>query len=421
MRIYRIIIPALLLFCSLPMCGEQYSYVKGANRFEVKETSKEYQVLCFNSKTGQTSRNKNITDRQLRMDAIDLIGAFIVYKDSEAFKSLGSEYFQIYVEGLQLHYYAVLEGMRNENLTVDGIPCIRYSCTKDAYNMQSATYQKNIDIGDLLVAHYSSDKSEKSASLLYKYKDFNSEQYLRLEQDFLVGDAVIPSNIRQFQSVTDRFEMSVFSSLPENMDAPLKMAKSTKPESAPYMQFYYEEMVTSVPLEDKTDYYIRWQKSLSTDGCLYEDILKFCSEKCKKNLPDKNEACLSAAIEAFPGAVSPFGIRQPIDDASYGRAAQAYSQSDFVQASSILKGIIDDEGVSPKVLNLLGASYRFLGKPEDAMPYLLLCFKLYPKTQYLVGNLYLCLEELGFTQMGSLKIFLQDYSIDSWSNETLEN
>ena len=115
--ICRTIAIILLLICSLPLNGEQYKYVKGYNIYSVSEDTQEYVVECSRSGGVATSRNKNITDRQTRMDAADLIGAYILYKSADVSKSLGPDYFQIYVDGVNLHYNAYLEGMTQEEKT----------------------------------------------------------------------------------------------------------------------------------------------------------------------------------------------------------------------------------------------------------------------------------------------------------------
>ena len=69
----------------------------------------------------------------------------------------------------------------------------------------------------------------------------------------------------------------------------------------------------------------------------------------------------------------------------------------------------------------VGASYRFVGKYKEAMPYLLLCLKLEPGTPYLVGNIYLCLVQLRFQQEEALRAFLTPLAKDLWSKDIIKN
>ena len=132
-------------------------------------------------------------------------------------------------------------------------------------------------------------------------------------------------------------------------------------------------------------------------------------------------ACFTDVISSFIGAISPFGIRQPINKEKYSEAVRAYAKSDFKQSAEILKESIDTEGITPESLNLIGASYRFLNKPHDALPFLVLGFKLNPKTKYLVGNIALCLKLIGYPQMEEVCDFLMGYAIDEWSKNEIKN
>lgn len=418
-KTYKIILAAGLCLISLNLRGDVYKYAKGLNVFEITETSKEYQVICTRSSGGISSRNKNITDRQLRMEAVDLIGAYILYKNTGFSNQLSSDYFQIYVEGLNLHYEATLEGIRQYDKTVDGKPAICYSCDKKAYKITSTSYNSKIDLASLLESHYQKDKSEESAALLYDFRGFTANQYIILEKDYLTGEVQLPSGIRKLQCTMDRFEMSIISPDENNLSANYKEAKATSNTKRPFQHFYYIELVTSAPFKEKKENYDKWRKSLNPGGCIYESILSFCAQKCNQPVPIESEATLTSVIEAFSGAISPFGLRRPTDNTSYNKAAQAYANSDFVEAASILKEAIDIEGITPEMLNLIGASYRLLNQPEKAMPYLLLCFKIAPNTQYLAGNIFICLKQLSFGRMLESALFLDSYAIDSWSKSEI--
>ena len=70
---------------------------------------------------------------------------------------------------------------------------------------------------------------------------------------------------------------------------------------------------------------------------------------------------------------------------------------------------------------LLGASFRFLNKPERALPYLVLCFNLNPRTQYLCGNIALCAKALKYNRLQELCSFLDNWAWDSWSINEINN
>ena len=401
-----------ILFLPTLSFGQQYEFVKGTNRFEVVETQKTYEVICKRENGAISSRNKNILDRQLRLDAVDLIGAYILFKTQP---DLPTSLFQIYVEGINLHYNAYVEGIVQKEKTIKGEKCISYECEKKNYKMESATYNRVIDIPSLLEKHYAQDKGEISASLLYDYTGFTSEQYVQLERDFLTGNAQLPQAIRLLQGFDDRFELTVFGLDGEELKNVIKQTKQSVAATNPYKQFSYEELVTAAPIMEKANYYQQWQQTLSPSRCVWEDVLLFCSKNAE-TVQQSEGITISEVIAAYPGAVSPTGIRQPIDENSYNLAAKAYARSDFKESIRLLKEAIDPEGISKKTLNLLGASYRFDGNAKEAMPYLLLCFKLDPNTPYLSGNIALCLDMLKYPRMKEALSFLLGYAKDEWSN-----
>ena len=411
MTICKKILFVAILFLPALSFGQQYEFVKGTNRFEVVETQKTYEVICRRENGAISSRNKNILDRQLRLDAVDLIGAYILFKTQT---ELPANLFQIYVEGINLHYNAYVEGIEQKEKNVKGERCICYECEKKNYKIESATYNRVIDIPSLLEKHYAQDKGEASANLLYEYERFSSEQYVQLERDFLIGAAQLPQGIRLLQSSDDRFELTVFGIDGEELKNIIKQTKQSIAATNPYKQFCYEELVTAASLKEKATYYRQWQQSLSPSQCVWEDVLSFCSKNAE-TAQQSDGITFSDVIAAYPGAISPYGIRQPIDENSYNLAAKAYASSDFKESIRIMKEAIDSEGISPKTLNLLGASYRFDGNAKEAMPYLLLCFKLDPNTPYLSGNIALCLDMMKYPRMKEALSFLSGYAKEDWS------
>lgn len=401
------------------MQGDPCRYSKGQFNYVVEETRSEYKVFCSRLDNSPSSRNKNISDRQNRMTAIDLIGVFILFQSSDVCKELGPAFFPIYTDGLNLHYNAYLEGLKQSDSKYEGKDAICFSCSKSDYRIESATYNTSIDIPKLLDKYYQNNKGIEAAELIYQYPKVSSEQILSLERDYLMGEVQLTQGIRKLQSLLDRFEQSVYN--PSGTWAPELPNKSSAPTMVPYSQFYYEEIVTAAPLMEKNKGFKEWTGLLNEKHSVYEALLYFCSSHCRTPLSSKEDVVLSDVIEAFPGAISPFGIRQPVDDQSYQKAAKVYSQSDFAMAAEILRNSIDSEGITAQSLNLLGASYRFLNQPKKALPFLLLCLKLDPETPYLSGNLFLCLKMMGFHQMDLAGEFLKSYVSDAWSREQIRN
>lgn len=104
----------------------------------------------------------------------------------------------------------------------------------------------------------------------------------------------------------------------------------------------------------------------------------------------------------------------------YDKGAQAYSECDFQGAIQALSESIDIDGLSTRALNLLAGSYRLSGQPEKALAFALLCAKIEPSTQYLCGNLTLCLDALGYPRIKELCSQLKAFAKDEWSLKQIE-
>ena len=290
-----------------------------------------------------------------------------------------------------------------------------YRCKTDKYNISHATYRKDLDIDTLLSENYRRRKDADAVELMAKYHPLSITDWLMVEKDYLLGNSSIPGFARKLQEVPDRLEQSIF--MDNDNVGEYKGALPNKPH---YRVFFLEDIVTSLPTNKKGYAYRLWVKSLDNVDGIMPELLRFCA----KNRPSGSlpkDAVLTDVIEAFPGALSPWGIRAPIDSRLYDEAVKAYSNSDFQLAADLLTEHINNNGIQPVALNLLGASLRYLRHPKRALPYLLLCLKLEPNTPYVVGNIYLCLTQSGFHQGAALKTCLDPLANDSWSIEMLTN
>jgi hypothetical protein len=178
------------------------------------------------------------------------------------------------------------------------------------------------------------------------------------------------------------------------------------------------EMVTSAKVEDKKTYYELWKASLSKD-VIAERVVLFCTEKCSVPLPREN-ILTTDIILAYPGAISPFALRKG-GDLDYAKAASLYSTLKFKEAAALLEESINTQGITDKNLCLLGASLRLAGNPAKALPYLIMCLYLNPKTEYLAGNIVLCLSALKFKYLDDILSQLKGFDIDSWSQRQIES
>jgi len=370
-----------------------------------------YVVECTSDAPASDSRNRTIRDRQHRMEAVDLIGTFILFQQSDL--RTAPELFQIFAEATKLHYQAYMAELEQKEKVIDGKRTAIYRCPKDKYQISNATYTDNLNRETLLLENYKQRKDASSVEILCRYRPLGVQDWLMVETDFLTGACSLPGLVRKLQSVPDRWERSVFigEDIAGNYNDQI-------PDGPVYRLFFLEEMVTSVPLSKKNEAYRKWLKALDDVHGPMPDLLRYGARlRTARSLA--SDPVFTEMIEAFPGALSPFGVRTPMDSELYDEAVKAYSQSDFIRAVDLLTAYINENGLSPEALNLLGASLRYIGKPSQGLSYLLLCLKVAPYTPYLAGNIALVLSDLGYPHLREITSELLLLAKDRWSQEEL--
>ena len=397
--------------CSPVLSGEPLSYKKEGRDFRIYARSGEYVVECSASEAALSSRNKNIQDRRFRMEAIDLMGAYILFSRS-SFKS-EEALFQIFADATQLHYQAYLTDLVQEEKTIGGKPVTVYRCKTENYILSNATYREDISLEMLVKENYRLRKDAPSVELLERYRLLDINEWLQVERDFLTGDCSLPALPRRLQGVPDRLERSLL--LKED---PVERYRSELPTEPHYRIFFLEEVVTSIPAARKAEAYEVWIRALDGGKGTMAKLLLFCARK-RETATLPAEPVFTDVIDAFPGAVSPFGVRTPLDRELYDKAVAAYAKSDFSAAAELLSSFINENGLMPEALNLYGASLRYQGFPARALPYFLLALKADPSTPYVTGNLALALKDLEYPSLTEALKDLLPLADDPWSRQTI--
>ena len=407
-----------MLVYSPYLYGESYKYEKGNIICEIEETKTQYIVITGLQTNIPDSRTQNIQERRLRLNAIDVIGAYILYKDFANKNGLTADYFQVYADGINLHYNAVLVNLNQERIIKSDKAFFKYACDKTDYDIRNVTYQPNINLYSLLVLNYQQRRNEHSAQLLCNHPQSTPKDYITIAQDFFIGNAQMSTAMRQLQSSPDRLEESLYGTGNLDLKSVVSDVISSLPVSHPYRELHYAMLVSTAPLKDKEKFYTGWRAEIESVGNIWTEILLFCAQKCAAS--KHSEMSISETIAAFPGAIAPHTIRYATYEPNYEAATQHYANSRFKESAQMLLESIDVNGISPRTLNLLGASYRLDGKTKEAIPYLLLGFIMEPNAQYLAGNLALCLQQLQFPNIEQAVDFLLQYAKDTWSQEQLK-
>ena len=108
-----------MLVYSLSLYGmELYKIEKGYITYEIEESTSQYVVVANLSSEAIHSRSLHIQENRLRLKAVDIIGAYILYKDFARQNNLSHDYFQVYVQGINLHYNAVISNLQQERIRI---------------------------------------------------------------------------------------------------------------------------------------------------------------------------------------------------------------------------------------------------------------------------------------------------------------
>lgn len=392
-------------------------YKRGEESYIIIENKDTYEVRCQYNGTAPTSRTKALMERKHRLQAIDLIGSYIIFKSNP---DIPEELFSVYVESIDLHYSANIDGLIHSVLDEKGKCVDCFICPKGSFNISNASYAKIQDVSSLVQRFYSREINEESAHLLILYDAQLNIPFISIERDYLTGKANISPSIRNLQNKIDRLEFSLISDIDSRILSEGDIPKEACSKTFPYTLFDYEEYLTAANYSDKDKYYKKWMGVLSSEESAWSKMLLFVAQKANRS--GINSFCtITDVIEHFPGAVSPIGIRTPINNMLLEQAQTSYAESNFRQAEELLNESINSEGISAQSLNLIGATYRYLEEPGKAMAYLLLCLKLNPSTPYVVGNIILTLKDMSFKYIKEIANELKPYAEDKWSKDIISS
>lgn len=412
-----------LLGCPTLVVG-QLDYTKGQSRYGVGESGDEYIVVYHRGEESYSSRNRNIEERKRRMEAVDLMGAyqlFLQWCERNEVADEGGDLFQIFTDAVGYHYDAEVYALKREDRSATESV---FRCKKSDFVITEADYPIDIDLAGLVRENYQRHKDAQAAATLYSLGEFDSKDYLLMMHDFLSGRAMVESAVRTVQKSGElaRLENSLYTDLDALLLSEIKGAELQLSVgiSAPAEQFAWMDLVTSAAPADKAIYYQDWKASLVADGSVWENMLLFVAQTCPTPLPEEFPT-VSEAIAAFPGAISPYGVRLATDQELYTAAEAAYAATNTEEALRLLHESLNNEGVSKAALNLMGAVYRYTGAPSKGIPYLLLGFMIDPETRFLTGNLIASLDAVGYPRTRELAEFLLSYAkVDSWSRGVID-
>ncbi len=242
-----------------------------------------------------------------------------------------------------------------------------------------------------------------------------------LLHDFLSGRLYLNEKLSKLQAIYpgSRTEVSVYNdtdlllfNLADEVELSLKDSLQI-----PLKQFLYVELTSSGRLADKKYFYQQHLELLEPLNSTCEKFIQFCGT----HSPSAAEIpTLFDIIGAYAGGISPYTVPLSTGDSYILKAEKQFSQNNPDSALVLLKQSVNYEGVSSQNMNLTGATFRLLEKPQMALPYLIMGFMLNPEQQFLIGNIVLCLDEMNYPFTNNLTAFFsENYTIDHWSKKQI--
>ncbi len=404
----------------------QYHYKKLNTGYDVSETKTHYVVECTYTGEISSSRMLNALESRLRMRSLDLIGAYQLYKEFADLNNLKEDYFQLFATYNSFNYKASANQLTGSDfITDENGRQVTFKIEKENFVINAADFPlEDIDIKELLIRDYSKKRNPENAYAYYNYKDFSSDDYIGVYKDFLRGVGKISSqfNLLVKEKQNSRFELSILQE-PDSLHLDMfdSIAENALQQKDIIQQIMYTELVTSVSPDDKQAYYDAYYDALNPDKCLWEDMIAFCGRKKSASIDNITNPTMFNTIECFPGAINPYALRNSSERKLYDKAEERFAKEKIKATLEYLEKSINYEGIHTRTLNLIGATYRFDGKPERAMPYLILAYLMDPEAQFVSGNIALCLDAMGYKNSGEFIGFLNhNATIDPWSKTQFE-
>ncbi|MDD3011908.1 MAG: hypothetical protein PHU97_11385, partial [Bacteroidales bacterium] len=390
-KTFSFILLFVMLCCPVMVIG-QYHYQKFNTEFNVFESHGYYEVEALHTGNISSSRMLNALKKRLRMQALDLIGTYQVYLHFAQENGLNGDYFQLFASYTSFQFDASAERLiASEFKTTDQGRTVHFKIKKEDFQLRITEYPyQTIDIHELMVRDFNKKSTREKAIQLYDYKDFTSDDYLMLVHHYLSGRSMVSTAFQALvkQQTDSRLELSVLQT-PDSlsllyMDTVSAEAKILSPL---FRQIMYTELVTSAPLQEKDLYYREFLGALGKSHSTWERMLLFCGERRPYDVSSLDDPTLYSVILGLPGAINPYAVRYSLEREIYNKAEEQFGREKLEKALDFLQQSINYEGIHTRTLNLTGATYRLLGQPEKAMPFLILAYMIDPSALFVAGNL----------------------------------
>jgi len=422
----RNILFAFIIFL-IPFYGQsqvRYSDQYADYLLEVK--GNEYQVRAVLKNQINSSRRLQMARNRLRLKAVDLVGNYLVFKDTRINYPNKDELFDIFVDNSQLHFEAHIDQFKYSSWDQCGASrCIYFTCKKKNFVIQSANYQFDLDLGEMLQVNFERKRNLKSASSLIEYVNPSLEKAMQIEAMFLSGRGVLEKEFDRLLKSNGQLhlQLSLFGN-DSLFQAHFYQALELPLPKDDFSKVIKDRILfTAAPTDEKDILYDEYLESLKQMSALWWKMQAFSARQISQtDFPGWDEATVYDVIAYFPLALNYFNMNIRDQGSDYVRALELFTIEDFEGSLNSLRKEINFNGISSSALNLIGATYRLKEEYNKALPFLLLAYEMNPEQMFVRGNIYLCMQALDFPDLDQLQMsFINQSNLDPWSKKQIEN
>ncbi|NPD86775.1 hypothetical protein HNS38_18575 [Lentimicrobium sp. L6] len=421
--IYSLFLVGLFLTLSLPLHAQVYYSDEKAN-YEILIDKSVYQVKAQLKENIPGSRRLQMAKSRLRLKAVDLVGNYIIFKNTVINHDNKEELFEAFVDYSQLHFEAQINHFTATAWDNCGASrCIYFQCNKEDFTIEESSYFQ-VDLNQLLQSNFDRKRSLSAACLLFQEEDNDIEESRDIEGFFLSGRGKLETEYQHLLKLHpySQLQYSLFES-----DSILE-ASTYQAFELPISNCNFERLIkykilfTCAPYNKKKAAFNELEEALNEMKGLWWEIQSFAiDERNKADFPGFENATSFDVVMAYPAALNIYGLQITSPGEFYQKALVSFAEEDFKKTIEWLQNEINLNGFSSETLNLIGATYRLKDHPEKGLPFLLLAYNMNPETLYLKGNISLCLSILDFPNLDALNAYyLQTPNLDNWSRNQIE-
>jgi hypothetical protein len=422
----RFIFFAFIFFLGSLLSFSQVHYSDQYADYLLEIKGDTYQVRAVLKNQVENSRRLQLNRNRLRLKAVDLVGNYIVFQNVKLDYPQKEELFDIFVDHSQLHFEAHVEKFKYSSWEQCGASrCIYFTCKKKDFVVNSAEYQLDMNIGEMLQINFDRKRDLNAASRLAAFSAPSIEKAMQMESLFLSGRGALPEEYAELLEIlpSSHLQSSLFEEDSLLIGYVNRALELPAPKSSFESLILHRILFTAAPIPEKEQIYKEYQKALNSMHGLWWSLQRFAIDQTDADaFPGWEDATVYDVIACYPLALNYFNmsIREPGSD--YTRALELFTIEDFEACERSLKKEINFNGLSPRVMNLIGANFRLMEQADKALPFLLLAYQMNPEMMYVRGNLYLCLASLKYPELEQLEsAFLSQNNLDLWSKNQMEN